>query len=797
MKLLLKLVAALFVFLIVAVVVVVNVIDPNDYKQQIQDQVKNSTNRDLVITGDLSWSLYPLLGFKSGQVTLNNTPEFKEKVLLDVKSATVSINVLPLFTGELKVGEVVLDGVELNLITNKDGTTNLDNLQAETTTPAPDSTQNTENTDTDTDKASSSVDLTKLALSGISITNAQLMVIDHQTDETQQVAIKSMVLEEFAFDKKSHLSLTSTFKNDQITADVALNADVFITAALNNVEVTDLTIESELLSAALPDTKINTTFTSGIKYQTATKQLDIQAITLNNKFTGSFLSGDIYINSSDIRITDNNNLTLGKLILTSSLTGSSLENNKLDTNLQSNFNLNIQNKTASIDTFNLKNALTGKDLQGSANVSFKELNVSNFEKILITQFKLDSELDIPAVSKDKMIGTVDSEVSYDLTQQKLNLTALKTKVNDIQLDGEFSFIQKAIPVIRYNLKGNVWNLTPYLTTSTESVESTESATKAETAAGKTNTTTETEPDLSILKNVDVKGDLSIAGLRYEDITIGKVTNGLTIKEGKATIKPLTANLYDGTLNVEAILDENGGKNQYKTNASLKNVVLLQLLKDTAKVDLLSGTANVNIVASGQGLTTSKIQQGVIAKGDFNIVDGELYGINLSQEIRVLKAKLQGKTLAEDKLVKKTDFASLTGEFTVDRGIANNQKLTMLSPAIRLDGTGTANLVDKTIDYTLGVTPLSKTEVTTKYVDLNGISIPLKIKGTFANPTFSLDTEGALKAQADAVKSVVKDKAKQVVQDKAKDILSGKKVSKEDLKEEAKDLENTLKGLFKK
>jgi len=85
MKLFLKIAAGLLVLILLAVIIVVTVVDPNDYKPQIQEQVKKSINRDLVITGDLGWSFYPLLGFQSGQVTLYNSPEFKEKILLNVK----------------------------------------------------------------------------------------------------------------------------------------------------------------------------------------------------------------------------------------------------------------------------------------------------------------------------------------------------------------------------------------------------------------------------------------------------------------------------------------------------------------------------------------------------------------------------------------------------------------------------------------------------------------------------------------------------------------------------------------
>ncbi|WP_298943031.1 AsmA family protein [uncultured Psychromonas sp.] len=778
MKLFLKLAAALIVLLILTVVIVINVVDPNDYKQQIQEQVKKNINRDLVITGELDWSLYPLLGLKSGQVTLYNNPEFEEKTFLNVQNASISINVLPLISGQIEVGEIILDGVNFNLITNKDGSSNLDNLKAEGTEVVAD-TAKEETPATEEEQSTEAVDLSQFVLSGITLTNAELQVIDHQTNENQKIAIKSMVLSEFAFDKKSHFSLTSSYKNEQVDADIALEADIFIDSTLNNIELTDLTIESEVLSDALADSTLNTTFTSGLTYKVDTKKLDVKAITINNKFTGSYLDGDIYINSSDIHVTNHNELELGKLTLTSSLTGSALSNNTLNTNLQTNLAADIQKQTAKIDQFELKNTIEGKDLQGNLNLSFKEMNVSDFEKILIKQFKLVSELNVPAVSKDKINSTIESEISYDLAKQKLSVDSLQSTVNDIELGGQLSFIQQTVPVIRYSLKGNVWDLNPYLAKTADQEDDAATTEKSEQTA-------EAEPDLSILKELDIKGDLTIAGLLYEDIRIGKITNNLVVKNGKASISPLNAELYDGSLNIDAWVDEKGGENQYKATTSIKNVVLMDLLKDAAKVDLLSGTANFNLVADGKGLTSTKIQQGVNAKGDFKILDGELYGINLSQEIRVLKAKIQGKTLAPDKLVKKTDFASLIGEFTVQDGIVNNQKLLMSSPVMRLDGTGTANTITEALNYKLGVTPLSKAGEETDFIDLNGVTIPLLIKGTFTKPSFNLDTEAALKEKIEA--------GKKALQEKAKDAILGNK-SSDELKEEAKDLKDKLKSLF--
>ena len=63
MKLFVKLFAALLALLILSVIVLVSVIDPNDYKEEIQTQVKNNTGRDLFINGDINWTFYPKLTF--------------------------------------------------------------------------------------------------------------------------------------------------------------------------------------------------------------------------------------------------------------------------------------------------------------------------------------------------------------------------------------------------------------------------------------------------------------------------------------------------------------------------------------------------------------------------------------------------------------------------------------------------------------------------------------------------------------------------------------------------------------
>lgn len=790
MKLFLKLASATIALLLLIIIIAIAIINPNDYKQQIQDQVKSHINRDLLISGDLGWSLYPVLGFKSGEVTLYNSPEFSQKTLLKVQETAISINLLPLFKGKIEVGQVILNGVEFNLITNKNGLSNLDNLQPKQVTTAvkpQTSTTDKSTTEKDQNKNAKKINLSDFVLSGISINNATFNIVDHQTNSTQNVTIKSMQLGHFAFDEISHFSLISHIKNNQIEAEIALQSDILIDAALTQLSLSNLNIDTEVKSQALLGSTLNSKLSTALTYAIKTQQLKIKAIKINNTLTGSELAGDIDINASNISLSENSNLQLDNLLIHSTLSGTLLDNHQLETSLQSVLQVNLQKQSATVSQFELENKLSGDSLSGHLNLSLQQISVSDFKNILLNKLNMVGQFVGATLPNGKINTHITADLAYALDAQKLTVSKMKSTLNDLSLKGDLSFVQQAIPKIRYNLKANVWDLNPYLSQK----KSADNQAIAETKANST-AVTEKEPDLSILKRLDIEGNLTIDGLIYEDIKIGNITNHLTVKKGKAYLTPLTANLYNGSIYVNAWLDEANGKNKFKADTKIKNIKLMPLLKDAVKIDMLSGTANINLLANGQGLTATKIQREVNATGDFSILDGELYGINIPQEIRSLKATLTGKAAPTQANVKKTDFASLMGKFSVQKGILDNQNLIMLSPIMRLDGSGTVNTINQAINYKLGVTPLSHSDQKTEYLDLHGFTIPLLIQGTFTDPSFKLDTEGALKEQIKLNKEKLKAKVKDELK-RQQEKLTGK--SKEELKEKAKKLENKFKNLF--
>ena len=107
--------------------------DPNTYKPQIIQAVKDSKQRTLKLDGDIKLLFFPSIGARLGQVALS---EFKsEQEFVSIGEARVSLAFLPLLSKQVVVDEVLLSGVKAQVIKHKDGTTNLDDLLSKSAEP--------------------------------------------------------------------------------------------------------------------------------------------------------------------------------------------------------------------------------------------------------------------------------------------------------------------------------------------------------------------------------------------------------------------------------------------------------------------------------------------------------------------------------------------------------------------------------------------------------------------------------------------------------------------------------------
>ena len=141
MRIIVRVLAGVFV-LVVAVVVagvaIVMSIDPNEYRDRLTTEVKTLTGRDLVVKGDLKVGISLIPTLVASDVSFSNASWGSRPEMAVIKRLEASLEALPLLSGNIKIGKVVLVEPDILLEVASDGRTNWDfsSSSPSATTPA-------------------------------------------------------------------------------------------------------------------------------------------------------------------------------------------------------------------------------------------------------------------------------------------------------------------------------------------------------------------------------------------------------------------------------------------------------------------------------------------------------------------------------------------------------------------------------------------------------------------------------------------------------------------------------------
>ena len=382
---------------------------------------------------------------------------------------------------------------------------------------------------------------------------------------------------------------------------------------------------------------------------------------------------------------------------------------------------------------------------------------TSLAKIAIKDFEIENTLEGDAIPNKRMNINLTTGLELDNNAKTMALVLSSLNIEQIKAQGKLSvnYGGKVPDVVAAMSFGDI-DVTPFMAK--------DEATKGEdkTVEGKASAPAK-EPDLTGMKAVNLKLDLDAKSVIADKIKTENWLMKLTLKNGVLDVSQLSADLYQGKLLASAQLDGRKPVANYRFNKKISGIKVRPLLTDAAEVDMLAGTTNFEVAGTGFSLIPDNIKRNLNAKGQFEVADGALYGVNIPQMLRDAKAKLGGNLNAASSGEKKTDFTSLTGSFTMAKGIVTNPDLNMASPLIRLQGKGNVNLLSEAIDYALKTSVVGSLEGqggAEKDV-LYGVDIPFAIGGTIGEPKFSLDTaalfDAKLKKETEKATDELKDK----------------------------------------
>nr|WP_278182525.1 AsmA family protein [Vibrio sp. gvc] len=240
MKKLFLFVLGVVVLLVAALLALVLLVNPNQFKPLIVEQAKQQTGLELVMEGDIGWQFYPSIGFELGKTELRNPAGFQAPNLFKVDSVGIAIELIPLLDKQLNIGQLRLDGAEFYLETLKDGRSNLDVVtQALQSAKTAQASPQTISEQASSGSANSAWNIT---LAGVAVRNALLQIVDHQAGSQTKLYDVQLAVSEFAPERWTNVTFAAKGDKDQQkfaaqgTAEVRLAAD-FKQYALRNINL--------------------------------------------------------------------------------------------------------------------------------------------------------------------------------------------------------------------------------------------------------------------------------------------------------------------------------------------------------------------------------------------------------------------------------------------------------------------------------------------------------------------------------------------------------------------------------
>jgi AsmA protein len=248
MKGLLKIIAGIAILLVVVVAaggaILGAFFDPNEYKPEIENAALENGGVELKINGDIGWSVFPWLGLEVNKIDV----KFPGKAdLASLNQAQISVRLPALFSGNVEMQSVVVDGLVLNLVKEKDGSAN---WAAEVSTQK--GKEDSESQEISSDRSEKSE--LALDIDSIQITNGNITYTDKTTDSEARLTEFNMtsgqVVTNAFFPAELSFNAVQTVKGEeQVKATAKLGAEFFLDLEKQQYQIkglsSDLTISGK------------------------------------------------------------------------------------------------------------------------------------------------------------------------------------------------------------------------------------------------------------------------------------------------------------------------------------------------------------------------------------------------------------------------------------------------------------------------------------------------------------------------------------------------------------------------
>ncbi len=433
---LIKIIAGLvvlgFVLIIAAAVILPLVINPNDFKPQIVEAVKQQTGRDLQIEGDLGLSVFPKVGLALGKTELSNAVGFGDVPFAQMNAVNIQVALMPLLDKQVEMDEIVVDGLTLNLKKDKTGKTNWDDLAGD------------KSEDQHKNKSGDGPELQSIKIGGIRIENANISWQDEQQGQDIKISDFNLTSGPLTAGDPVDIALNTklNMSNPAVAASVDMKGTIKANAEGNQFSIEPLTLNVQAKGKTLPGGEValdlkSTALNVDLKAQTlslAGLSIDTMGLAMTGSLNGKSIMSEPAFNGQIALAQFNARDLMKALGLDAPVTG----DGSALTRVSADFALAATTKQASLNKLNLM--LDDTKMNGKLAVTDFATQALTFD-LTIDKIDLDRYLPPPSESPtEKGESDPNAELFPVETLRKLNMngvarigevTKMKVKATEI------------------------------------------------------------------------------------------------------------------------------------------------------------------------------------------------------------------------------------------------------------------------------------------------------------------------------------------------------------------------------
>ncbi|OEC39654.1 AsmA family protein [Aeromonas sp. DNP9] len=230
---------------LLAIVTLISLIDPNQFKPQLAEQVRKSTGRELVMAGEIDWRFWPSLGLSLEKVALRNPAGFAEPDLVRFEQGEASVALLPLLSHRLEIGKVTLSGAHLFIQTKADGSSNLSGLIKDATADASEPVAPATPAPTADSKP------WQISLQGVALSQASALVQDDRSGTSLRLDRLDLDMGQLATGQWVPVTLAAKGSADKLAFDVKGQTQIKLAQEVTASELKDLSLSGSLSDPSL------------------------------------------------------------------------------------------------------------------------------------------------------------------------------------------------------------------------------------------------------------------------------------------------------------------------------------------------------------------------------------------------------------------------------------------------------------------------------------------------------------------------------------------------------------------